>query len=538
MPANALEASLSPYLRLHKDNPVAWRTWGPEVMAEAKASGKPIFLSIGYSGCHWCHVMNEESFSDAQTAELINANFIPVLMDREERPDIDQFYQSAMPSLNLSGGWPLNLYLTPEGVPFFVHQFMPKEERLGQPAFRTVLNEGIARWTDRPDEVREQTAMLRNALETLYGVDMSAPPETVQLDLASLRVGQRYDIFFGGQVGVPKFPLACQLEMLWRAWLRSALPQYSQLLFSSLDSMLYGGLYDHVGGGFFRYCQDERWMVPHFEKMTSDNAQMIDILSGVYQVNRSALARNRAEETVAWLLRQMKLPGGGFASHLDSRSEGQEALYYVWTEAEVDAALVGTFSAKFKSMYEISREGNFYGRNLPRRLSMASAPTSDADEALLAKQRAMLLAARDKRVPPMRDDKMLADANGLVIAALAQAGAVFERSDWVAEAVAAFNTVVATLGEGGKLYHSALNGVRGEHAFADDYANMARAALQLYEISGDKRFLAQAQAWVDKLDAHYWDDARGGYFFTPDDMESPVLRPRFHTDNQIGRAHV
>src|SRR3569833_1513866 len=178
MPANALEASLSPYLRLHKDNPVAWRTWGPEVMAEAQASGKPIFMSIGYSGCHWCHVMNEESFSDPETAELINTNFIPVLMDREERPDVDQFYQSAMPSLNLNGGWPLNLYLTPEGVPFFVHQFMPKEERLGLPAFRTVLNEGITRWTDKPDDVREQTAMLSNAVETLYGADLSAPPDT------------------------------------------------------------------------------------------------------------------------------------------------------------------------------------------------------------------------------------------------------------------------------------------------------------------------------------------------------------------------
>ena len=538
MPASALETSLSPYLRLHKDNPVAWRVWGPEALAESQASGKPIFLSIGYTGCHWCHVMNEESFSDPAMAAILNENFIPVIVDREERPDIDQFYQSAMPALNLPGGWPLNMFLTPDGAPFFVIQYAPKEARLGAASFTNVLTDAIDMWSNRNAATLEQAGLLRQQLETNFGADIGAPPESVQLDLAALRIAQRYDIFFGGQTGAPKFPLPGQLEMLWRAYLRTGLPQYSQLLFGTLDNMLYGSLCDHIGGGFFRYCLDERWMVPHFEKTLSDNAQMLDILSGTYQINRSALVRSRAEDLVGWLLRQMKLPRGGFASHLDSRSEGQEALYYVWTEAEVDAALTGTFAAKFKSLYEISREGNFFGRNIPRRLSQSSAPTSDADEALLARQRGMLLAARDKRVAPLRDDKMLADANGLAIAAMALAGAVFERSDWVAEAVTAFNTVVATLDEKGTLHHLALDGVRGEHAFADDYANMARAALQLYEISGDKRFLAQARAWVDTLDTHYWDEARGGYFYTPDNLASPLLRPRFYNDNPGAPANA
>ena len=538
MAANALETSLSPYLRLHKDNPVAWRTWSPDVLAEAEAAGKPIFLSIGYTGCHWCHVMNAESFSDPAIAALINENFIPVLVDREERPDIDLFYQSAMPALGLGGGWPLNLFLTPEGVPFFVIQFAPKEERLGVPPFRTVLNDAIALWGENNAKALEQAAMLRQSLETLHNSDLSAGPETVQLDLAALRIAQRYDIFFGGQLGQPKFPLTMQLELLWRAYLRTGLPQYSQLLFSSLDSMLYGGLCDHIGGGFFRYCLDERWLIPHFEKTLSDNALMLDILGGVYQVNRSVLVKSRAEELVAWLLRQMKLPGGGFASHLDSQSEGQEALYYVWTEAEIDAALVGTFAAKFKATYEVSREGNFIGRNLPRRTTQASQPTSDADEALLARQRGLLLAARDKRTAPLRDDKMLADANGLAIAALAQAGAVFERADWVAEAVAAFNAVAATLGEGDRLYHSALDGAHGSEGFADDYANMARAALQLYEVSGEKHFLERARAWVDTLDTHYWDDERGSYYYTADSTQSPVLRPRFHADNPAAPANA
>jgi uncharacterized protein YyaL (SSP411 family) len=538
MTASALETSLSPYLRLHQDNPVAWRVWGPEALAEAEATGKPIFLSIGYSGCHWCHVMNQESFSDAETAAQINEQYIPVLVDREERPDVDQFYQSAMPALNQPGGWPLNLFLVPDGTPFFVAQYLPKEPRLGQPAFRSVLTDANTLWTERNDEARGQADLLRQAMGNLYGNDISAPPDTVQLDLAALRIGQRYDIFFGGVIGAPKFPMASQLELLWRAHLRTGLPQYSQLLFTSLDAMFYGGLCDHIGGGFFRYCQDERWFMPHFEKALNDNAQMLDILSGVYQINRSPLVRARAEELVGWLLRQMKLPGGGFASHLDSQSEGQEALYYIWTEAEVDAALAGTFAARFKSIYEISREGNFYGRNVPRRLAMASAPTSDADEALLAKQRALMLAARDKRVAPLRDDKMLADWNGLTIAALAQAGAVFERSDWVAEAVTTFNAVVAALGEGAHLHHAALDGKRGVAAFADDYANMARAALQLYEVSGDRRFLKQAQNWVETLDIEYWDESRGGYFYNPESVAGPLMRVRLHIDNPSPPANA
>jgi uncharacterized protein YyaL (SSP411 family) len=538
MAASALETSLSPYLRLHKDNPVAWRPWSPDLLAEAEAAGKPIFLSIGYTGCHWCHVMNAESFSDPAIAALINENFIPVLVDREERPDIDLFYQSAMPALGLGGGWPLNMFLTPEGVPYFVIQYAPKEERLGQPAFRSVLTDAATLWNERNAEALEQAGLLRQSLEALHNSDLSAGPETVQLDLAALRIAQRYDIFFGGQIGMPKFPLTGQLELLWRAYLRTGLPQYSQLLFTTLDSMLYGGLCDHIGGGFFRYCLDERWLIPHFEKMTGDNAQMLDILSGVYQVNRSVLVKSRAEDLVGWLLRQMKLPGGGFASHLDSQSEGQEALYYVWTEAEIDAALTGTFAAKFKAIYEVSREGNFMGRNLPRRTAQASQPTSDADEALLARQRALLLAARDKRTAPLRDDKMLADANGLAIAALAQAGAIFERADWVAEAVAAFHAVTAALSEGDRLYHSALDGTHGDEGFADDYANMARAALQLYEVSGDTRFLERARAWADTLDAHYWDEARGSYYYTADTTQSPVLRPRFHADNPASPANA
>jgi len=537
MPASALETTASPYLRLHKDNLVDWRPWGPTTLADARAAGKPIFLSLGYTACHWCHVMSRESFSDPGIAALINENFLAVLADREERPDLDIFYQSAQPIMGLRGGWPLNICLTPEGVPYFAVNYMPADAPPGQPSFRAALEEAIDLWKSRNALVLDTAAQVRTQLENLYERDMRTPPSAIELDLAAIGVARNYDIFFGGQHGVMKFLNPQQLETLWRAYLRSGAPQYSQLLFTTLDNMLFGAVYDHVGGGFFRYTLDERWTVPHFEKSMADSAQMIDLLTGIWQHNRSELARSRVEETIGWLLREMKLPGGGFASTLHSESDGEEGKYYVWSEAEIDAALVGTFATKFKSVYAVVREGSYGGRNILKRLGPDAQSTTDADEVLLTKQRGMLLEARARRTAPMRDDKMLADWNGLAIAAIARAGMVFERTEWIAEAVIAFNAVVATLGDGGKLYHSALNGQRGAQGFADDYANMALAATQLFEVSGDKRFLDSARAWVETLNAHFWDAQRGGYFFTADDAEPLVMRVRYFLDNPTPPAN-
>ncbi len=537
MSANALQNTPSPYLRMHKDNPVQWQTWGPDTLANAKAQDKPIFLSIGYTSCHWCHVMSEESFSNPEIAAIINANFIPVLVDREERPDLDQLYQNALTLMGLRGGWPTNVFLDPDGSPYFAINYLPTEQRGDQPSFRMAVNEAAHMWKNQNAQTREQARGVQSQLEAVYERDTRVPPELIQLDVAAMAVARNYDIFFGGQQGQQKFLQPQQLETLWRAYLRSGIPQYSQVLFTTLDGILFGGIYDHIGGGFFRYTQDERWSIPHFEKVLADSAQMIELLTGVWQHNRSELARNRIEETVGWMLREMKLPGGGFATTLHSLSDGEEGKYYLWTEAEIDAALVGTFSAKFKSIYDIDREGNFNGRNVPRRTGSGAQATSDADELLMTKQRGMLLEARSKRTPPPRDDKMLADWNGLAIAALARAGMVLERSEWIAEAVIAFNTVVATLGDGSKLYHSSAGGQHGAEGFADDYANMALAATQLFEVSGDKRFLENAKAWVGELDAHFWDAARAGYFFTSDHADPILLRPRYVFDNPTPPAN-
>ncbi len=352
LPANlssALADSTSPFLRAHADNPVRWRTWGPEALAEARAQDKPILLCLGYAGCHWCHLLSRESFSDPATAQLINDNYIPILSDREERPDIDLLYQGAAGVMRHSGGWPLNIFLTPDGVPFWVAGYLPREDKPDQPSFRRVLTETAELYRGNKARVAEINAGVRSGLETLYNRDMSATQENVSLDMAALRIGQNYDIFFGGLQGPMKFPNAPLLDLLWRAFLRNGMPQFSQLYFTTLDSLLLGGVYDHVGGGFFRHSTDERWLEPSFEKTLYDNALLIGVLTSTWQFNRNDISRQRVAETVDWLLRDMRV-GDAFAAMMASGSDEEDAKYYTWSEAEIDAALVGTFSARFKQV--------------------------------------------------------------------------------------------------------------------------------------------------------------------------------------------
>ncbi len=297
-----------------------------------------------------------------------------------------------------------------------------------------------------------------------------------------------------------------------------------------------GGLYDHIGGGFFRYTVDERWLVPHFEKMLADNALMVEFLTNIWQFNRNTLCRQRLEDTVAWMLRDLKM-GGAFAAGLEAESEGEEGKYYLWSEAEVDAALAGTFVQRFKTVYGVTRDGNHMGRNIIRRMGHPQPQLNDADDALLAKQRGLLLAARDKRTPPARDETLLADWNGLAISALAQAGAALDRADWISAAIAAFDDVVRILGEGDRLYHSANGGVRGATGFADDYALMARGALHLWEVTGETRFLDAAKDWVATMNDHFWNAEKGGYCTTADDAETLIVRSRVLYDQAVPAAN-
>ncbi len=526
-----LDNATSPYLLSHKDSPVQWRTWGPDAIAEAQAQDKPILLSLGYAGCHWCHVMNRETFSDSEVAGLINDNYIPILADRNERPDLDLLYQGAAGAMGHPGGWPLNVFLTPQGAPFWVAGYLPREDTPETPNLRRLLTDNAAMWKDERPRAEEVAGRVRAATENLYNRDMTAGQEGINLDLAAIRIAQRHDVFFGGLLGQVKFPNPLLLEVLWRAFLRTGTPQFSQLIFTSLDAILFGSVYDHIGGGFFRHCLDERWQEPSFEKMLTDQALLIDVCTQVWQFNRNDLCRQRVTETIGFLLRDMHV-GDLFAASLSSGSQIEDGKYYTWSEAEIDAALAGTFSARFKQVYGITRDGNVMGRNLPSRLGNP-APASEADEALLVRQREMLLALRGKRTRPVRDDRTPADANGLTIAALARAGMVFERPDWVQAAIKAFDAVDKTLGGD----DDSLSHIPGTAGIADDYADMSRAALQLWEVTGDGRFLARAQAWTAVLDRHFWNSQINGYSFYADDAEQLFVRPRMLFDNPAPSAN-
>jgi uncharacterized protein YyaL (SSP411 family) len=535
--SNQLANETSPYLLLHKDNPVHWYPWGREAFQAAEASNKPILLSVGYTACHWCHVMNHESFADPETAKFMNEHFINIKVDREERPDVDQIYQAAANTLGHSGGWPLTMFLTPKGVPYFASTYSPNVERLGMRPFRSILEEISKRYTEQPEPVAQTADALMQQLNQLFNRDMHGQIDPMFLDMGAIRIGQRFDLFFGGPVGQMKFPTTSSIEVLWRAFLRTGTSQFMQLVSTTLDHMLLGGLCDHVGGGFARYTVDERWLVPHFEKMLYDNALILDQMINIWQFNRNPLCRDRIAETVAFLLRDMRVEDG-FASSIDADSEGEEGKYYLWTEAEIDAVLAGTFSQKFKLAYNVRRDGNFQGTNILHRLAAAAPfPQSEADEAMFKKQRELLLAARQKRVPPLRDEKVLADWNGLTIASLANAGAVFQNAEWTAAAVKAFDFIVKALSDGDRLFHCWHKGKRGRQAFADDYAQMIRAATTLWELTSNKKYLDYAQRWARTLNDLYWDQTNGGYFFTSAEEEPLIVRVRMLFDQTIPSAN-
>ncbi|MGA7711765.1 MAG: thioredoxin domain-containing protein [Rhizomicrobium sp.] len=522
MSTNRLAEETSPYLLLHKDNPVHWLPWGTDAFQESETSGKPILLSIGYTACHWCHVMNHESFSDAETAAVMNENFINVKVDREERPDIDQLYQTAAQAMGYQGGWPLTVFLNARGEPFFVGGYFPNEEKFGQPPFKTILADITRRCREESESVATNAARVNEVLGSQWSRDLRGPLDPRSLDILAVHTAQRFDIFYGGMTGAPKFPNAALVEVLWRGFLRSGAPQFAQLVQTTADTMCLSGLYDHIGGGFHRYTVDERWIVPHFEKMLYDNAVLVDLFTLLAQHNRGPLYRARVEETLGWVLREMMV-GEGFASSIDADVNGEEGAYYLWSEAEIEATLMGTFAQRFKDVYNVRKEGAFMGRNILQRLGALPYPLAEADEALLKRQRELLLAARmQTRTAPMRDDKVLADWNGMMIAAFANAGAAFANPAWTATAVRAFDFIVKAMGDGDRLYHSWRDGKRGHMGFADDYAHMARAALALWEATNDKRFLERAKHWTHVLNEYFWDAQNAGYYQTAAD-DVPLL---------------
>jgi uncharacterized protein len=532
MDRNRLGEETSPYLLQHKDNPVHWQAWSEATLAAAKAADKPILLSIGYAACHWCHVMAHESFENPAIAEQMNELFVNVKVDREERPDLDQIYQHALALMGEQGGWPLTMFLTPEGEPFWGGTYFPPDSRWGRPGFAQVLsamNEAYAR--DR-DKVVKNVTVLREALQRLGRPERGGAVTPELLDRIAERLLREVDQINGGIGTAPKFPQTGILELLWRAWKRTKQPPYREAVVKALDAMSQGGIYDHLGGGFARYSTDARWLVPHFEKMLYDNAALVDLLTLVWQETGNPLYRQRVEETLGWVVREMLTSGGGFASSLDADSEHEEGKFYVWSEAEIDAVL-GDRAALFKRYYDVEPQGNWEGHTILNRLE-TPAPADPDTEGELALCRSLLFQAREKRIRPGLDDKVLADWNGLMIAAMANAGLVFERADWIQTAGGAFAFIREQMSDpGGRLLHSWRDGRARHPASVDDYANLCRAALALHEATGDEAFPNQARGWLEILDRHYWDAAGGGYYFAADDTGGLITRPKTAADSAV-----
>jgi uncharacterized protein YyaL (SSP411 family) len=525
---NRLARETSPYLLQHKDNPVAWWAWGPDALDEAKKTNKPILLSVGYAACHWCHVMAHESFEDNATAGVMNELFVNIKVDREERPDIDQIYMSALHHLGEHGGWPLTMFLTPNGEPIWGGTYFPKTSRYGKPAFVDVLREIARLFRDEPQKIEHNRSALMERLATAARPAGSVTIGAAELDNAARQLGGLIDPVNGGTRGAPKFPQAALFELLWRAGQRTGEARNFAAIEITLDHICEGGIYDHLGGGFSRYSVDERWLVPHFEKMLYDNAQLLELLAIAHRRNGKALYRQRAHETVEWLKREMTTSDGAFSASLDADSEGEEGKFYVWSQDEVLKTLGIEDGEFFAQHYDVTPDGNFEGHNILNRLKPL--PRSEADEARLAVLRAKLLAVRDTRVRPGLDDKVLADWNGLMIAALTNAGLLFDEPSWGDMAARAFDFVARGMSRGDRLGHSWRAGQLKFPGLASDFAAMIRAALALHEATGKQKYLDQALAWQRALDRDYANAETGTYYLTAADAEGLVIRPAATTD--------
>jgi len=551
MDTNELKNAASPYLLQHAGNPVHWRMWSAQTLDDAKKSGKPILLSIGYAACHWCHVMAHESFEDEPTAAIMNSLFVNIKVDREERPDLDHIYMSAVQAFGERGGWPLTMFLTPAGEPFWGGTYFPKTASHGKPAFTSVLRKIAQSYHDDPKRIAHNSKAVMDRLiqETTHA---GAGLTLAELDLVAQRIVPHMDKTNGGLEGRPKFPNPPLLELLWRAAGRTREDAYFDLVLLTLERMSQGGIYDHLGGGFARYSTDERWLVPHFEKMLYDNAQLLELLALAAAKTGNPLFSARATETVAWLEREMTSDDSAFYASLDADSEGVEGKFYVWTARDIEDVLGPEDAALFAKAYGVTPEGNWAddangpGINVLNRLECPALEA--ADEAKLPALRAKLFAWRSHRARPPTDDKILSDWNGLIISSLVRAACLLERPEWIALAARAYKAVLTEM-----TYHDAHGHLRLAHSrrgaaavkpgLALDYAAMMRAALALQEVSGlledDARsYLRDARDFGKTLLAYHRDPATGRLSMAASDATDVIVHLKPTTDDAIPNAHA
>ncbi len=520
---NRLAASTSPYLLQHQDNPVDWWEWQPEAFAEAERRGVPVLLSIGYAACHWCHVMAHESFEDEQTAAFMNEAFVNVKVDREERPDVDAVYMEAVQAMTGHGGWPMTSFLTAKGEPFFCGTYWPSRPRHGMPAFREVLRSVAQAWQTRRGEVEAAGAdVVRRLSRTPGGATAQVTAELLDQAFDNLRAS--YDGVHGGFGGAPKFPPSMVLEFLLRHDARTG--SGLELVQHTCRAMASGGVYDQLAGGFSRYSVDAGWVVPHFEKMLYDNALLLRVYTHLWRATGADNAKRVALETADFLLRELRTPQGGFASALDADTDGEEGLTYVWTTAQLVDALGesdGTWAAE---QFEVTAAGTFErGSSVLQRLL----EPDDADR--YERVRVRLLDVRSTRPQPARDGKVVAAWNGLAIAALADAGILFDRPDYVTAAEACADLLRDLHWTDGRLLRTSIDGRAGRHAgVLEDYADVAEGLLALFSATGELQRLIDAQALLDIVLGHFA-DGHGGFYDTADDAEQLVRRPQDPTDN-------
>lgn len=536
---NRLINETSPYLLQHANNPVDWYPWSEEALQEAQREDKPIFLSIGYAACHWCHVMEHESFEDAATAARLNENFVSIKVDREERPDLDSIYMSAVVALTGQGGWPMSLFLTPEGVPFYGGTYFPNSRRYNMPAFTDVLAAIADAWKNRRDEIKASGTQILQAIQSsdlLTTQDAPLDPHT--LVQAVTNIHQSFDSVNGGWGHAPKFPQPMTIEFLIRRYVATQDVRLLKMITQTLDAMARGGVYDQLGGGFHRYSTDATWLVPHFEKMLYDNALLARVYLHAWQITHNDVYRRIAEQTLDYVGREMTDPRGGFYSTQDADSEGHEGKFYVWSSEEIRVVLSDA-APLFLDAYGVTERGHFEGKNilhLTRDLDVLAA-MHHLSQAEIAKQletgRQKLFAVREHRIKPARDEKVLTAWNGLMLAAFAEAARALQRADYRAMAERNANFVLGELrAANARLRRSWKQGEARLNGYLEDYANLAEGLLALYETTFDARWFIAARELADAMLAHFA-DAQFGFFDTSDDHETLVTRPKDVQDNAV-----
>ncbi|HYP01921.1 MAG TPA: thioredoxin domain-containing protein [Pyrinomonadaceae bacterium] len=535
---NRLGNETSPYLLQHAHNPVDWYPWGEEALERARAENKPILLSIGYSACHWCHVMERESFENEEIAALMNENFINIKVDREERPDLDQIYMNAVQLMLGHGGWPLTVFLTPDLVPFYGGTYYPPEDRYRLPGFPRVLLGVADAYRSRPDEIAETTTSFLNELRRMNVASESNEPLNSQLlDAASSALARNYDKRHGGFGGAPKFPASMNLDFLLRIHHRSGNSEALDMATHTCRLMAEGGMYDQLGGGFHRYSTDAHWLVPHFEKMLYDNALLSRLYLHVYQVTGDQFFRRVAEETLDYVARELTDEGGAFSSTQDADSEGVEGKFFVWTVEEINQLLGAEDGRLVSAYYGATVAGNFEEKNIlhvPRPAETVAAELNVTVERLLEvveRSKPLLYAAREKRIKPGRDEKAIAAWNGMMLTSFAEASCILERADYrrIAQRNAEF--ILTTLRREGALLHVYKDGQAKHHAYLDDYSCVASGLLSLYEATGTTRWLTECLSLAGQMCQEFWDETDGGFFYTSERGEQLIVRNKDFMDN-------